>query len=34
MYLSRPEKLPIQIELEKDPEAEGDFSGNVGEKEL
>jgi hypothetical protein len=34
VYLSRPEELPIQIELGGDPEAEGDFSGNVGEKEL
>jgi hypothetical protein len=34
VYLSRPEELPTKIELGGDSEAEGDFSGNVGEKGL
>jgi hypothetical protein len=34
VYLSRPEDLLTQIELRGDSEAEGDFSGNVGEKGL
>jgi hypothetical protein len=32
--LSKPEELPIQIELGGDPEVEADSSGTVGEKDL
>jgi hypothetical protein len=32
VYLSRPENLLTQIELEGDLEVEGDFSGNIGKK--
>jgi hypothetical protein len=34
MYLFKPEELLTQIKLERDSEAKGDFSGNVGEKGL
>jgi len=34
VHLSRPEELPIQIELGGDPEAEADSSSTIGEKDL